>query len=138
MSQRVAVTVALSGLLLAAPSALAAAPDWNAVADVEEIQVLTTNEDGTSRETTIWLAVVDGQGYIRTSGSTTWGDNVERDPDIRLRIEGQEYPLYATFVTDEALREQVVQTFRAKYGWIDGFLGFFRGREPRIMRLDPR
>jgi len=130
--------LAFSIALGAAPPAGAAGPDWTQVADVEEIHVLTLDEDGSSRETKIWLTVLDGQGYIRTSRSTTWGGNVEREPEIALRIEETEYPLRASFVTDEALREQVVASFRAKYGWTDGFLNFMRGSNPRIMRLDPR
>ena len=127
-------------LALCATAALRAGaqtPDWVALAEVEEIEVLTANEDGSARETTIWLAVLDGQGYIRTGG-TRWGDNVERSPEIVLRIEGTESPVRATFVTDPTLREGVVATFRDKYGWIDGLLNVFRGREPRIMRIDPR
>jgi len=130
--------LAFSIALGATPLAGAAGPDWTQVADVEEIHVLTLDEDGSSRETKIWLTVLDGQGYIRTSRSTTWGGNVEREPEIALRIEETEYPLRASFVTDEALREQVVASFRAKYGWTDGFLNFMRGSNPRIMRLDPR
>ena len=124
--------------LLGAVAAGAAELDWNSVADVGQVRVLTTNQDGTPRETTIWLAVVEGQGYIRTSGWTTWGDNVERNPDIALRIGDTEHPLRASFVEDEALRARVVAAFREKYGWIDGLLNVFRGSKPRIMRLDPR
>ena len=116
----------------------AVGPDWNAVTAVKEVDVLTTNEDGNSRETTIWFTLLDGQAYIRTSGSTTWGDNVERNPDIALRIEEVEYLFHAAFITDEAKREKVVASFRKKYGWIDGFLNFVRGSSPRIMRLDSR
>ena len=123
--------------LLAGPASNAA-PDWAAVADVQEVQILTTNEDGSPRETTIWLAVLDGQGYIRTSQSTRWGGNAERQPEIALRIDGAEYPLRASFMTDDVLREQVVKAFREKYGWFDGFVNFVRGSSPRIMRLDPR
>ena len=132
------VLLAALACLLGAVAADAAEIDWNSVAEVKEVRVLTTNEDGTPRETTIWLAVVDGQGYIRTSGWTKWGDNVERNPDIALRIGDTEYRLRASFVEDEALRERIVATFREKYGRIDGFLGVFRGSKPRIMRLDPR
>jgi len=124
--------------LLAAVAAGAAEFDWNSVADVEEVRVLTTNQDGTPRETTIWLAVVDGQGYIRTSGWTTWGDNVVRNPDIALRIGDTEHLLRASFVEDEALRERIVATFREKYGRFDGFVNILRGSKPPIMRLDPR
>ena len=135
---RAGVLLGAVACLLVAVAAGAAELDWSSVAEVEEVRVLTTNEDGTPRETTIWLAVVDGQGYIRTSGWTTWGDNVERNPDIALRIGDAEHPLRASFVEDEALRERVVATFREKYGRFDGFLDIFRGSKPRIMRLDPR
>jgi len=124
--------------LLGAVAVGAAELDWNSVADVEEVRVLTTNEDGTPRETTIWLAVVDGRGYIRTGGWTKWGDNVARNPDIALRIGDTEHSLRASFVEDEALRERIVAAFREKYGWSDGFLDVFRGSKPRIMQLDPR
>ena len=124
--------------LLGALGAGAAELEWNSVADVEEVLVVTTNEDGTPRETTIWLAVVDGQGYIRTGGWTKWGDNVVRNPDIALRIGDTEHPLRASFVEDAALRERIVAAFREKYGRFDGFLNVFRGSRPPIMKLDPR
>ena len=73
--------------MLGALAAGAAELDWNSVADVEEVRVVTTNEDGTLRETKIWLAVLDGQGYIRTSGWSRWGKNVVRNPDVALRID---------------------------------------------------
>jgi len=138
--RRGALAPILIGLLclLGAAGATAAAPDWGSVADVEEVEVLTTNQDGTTRTTTIWLVVLDGSGYIRTSRSTTWGDNIERDPQLVLRIEGVEYPLRADFVEDEGLRERIVTAFREKYGWFDGLVDAFRGSNPRIMKLDPR
>ena len=121
----------------AAPAALAEAPDWNAVADVEQIEVLTQNEDGSRRETTIWLIVVDGEAHIRT-GNTRWGGNVVRNPELFLRIQGTEYPLRAEFVEDDAERELIVAAFREKYGWFDGFMNVFRGARPRIMRMVER
>jgi hypothetical protein len=138
MSRTSSLLFVLALALCAPLGAQAAGPDWSAVAEVDEVDVLTADEDGGARDTVIWLAVLDGQGYIRTSRSTTWGGNVERQPEIALRIEGQEYALQASFVTDDALREQIVAAFRTKYGWTDGFLNFVRGSNPRIMRLDPR
>ena len=128
----------IAGLVLSAGIAAAEAPDWTAAADVEEVQVLTTDVDGEPRETIIWLAVVDGRGYIRTSRSTTWGGNVERDPELVLRVEGREHPLRAVFVEEEATRARVIGTFREKYGFSDAFIGIIRGSHPRIMRLEPR
>ena len=73
------------------------------------LRLVTTNEDGTPRETTIWLAVVDGQGYIRT-GHTHWEGNIERNPDVVLRIDNAEYPLRAEFVQDPDLKAWATKT----------------------------
>ena len=104
---------------------------------METVKVLTHDEDGEVRETKVWLAVVNGEGYLRTGG-TRWGGNVERDPDIVLRIGASEYALRAEFVEDDALRQRVTEEFRAKYGFSDRMISVFRGGRPRIMRLLPR
>jgi hypothetical protein len=116
------------------------APDWDALSEVERIEIVTHDEDGDVRETTIWFAVVDGQGFVRSGESARWSDNVVRDPNVALRIERVEYPLVADFIEDDALRERVVAAFREKYGWTDGFLHFLRvrGDHPRIMHMLPR
>ncbi|MHC4819725.1 MAG: hypothetical protein ACYTF8_16895 [Planctomycetota bacterium] len=136
MTGRLAILSMLACMVWPA-AAPAEAPDWAAAADVRVVNVVTLDEDGDTRDTKVWLAVVDGQGYIRTGG-TTWGDNVERDPLLVLRIEGTEYPLRAEFVEDDAQREGIVASFREKYGWTDGMFNIFRGSRPRIMRLLPR
>ncbi len=123
-------------LAAAGGSARAEAPDWNAIADTAVIS--TTNENGSTRRTTIWLVVVDGEAYIRTSRSTRWGGNVERDPDVVLRGGDTDYRVRASFVEDEALRARIVESFREKYGWTDAVANVMRGSHPRIMRLDAR
>ncbi|MBW2273021.1 MAG: hypothetical protein JRG96_07100 [Deltaproteobacteria bacterium] len=123
-------------LALAAPTG-AADIDWDPYAEVRVAEVLSSNEDGSTRTTKVWLAVVDGQGYIRT-GHTGWGANVTRNPDIVLRIEDAELPLRVHFVEDPALRERVVQTFREKHGFKDAMIALIRGSHPKIMRLDSR
>jgi len=124
-------------LLLASGAAFAAEPDWAEIADQQTVQVITTDPDGDGRETKIWVVVLDGVGYIRTSRSSTWGDNVELNPDIGLRVTGQDYPLRATFIEQPAERERIVTGFEAKYG-ANPLLNFIRGNDPRIMRLDSR
>ncbi len=128
----------LCALLLAfiATPAAAAAPDWNAAAEVDTVEIVTADEDGSARETTIWLAVVDGHGYIRTS-DTSWGANIVRNPEVTLRIGESEYPLRVEFVEDDALRARIEQTFRAKYGFSDSWIAMFRSERPKIMRLQP-
>ncbi len=129
----VAVVIAAAG-----GSARAAAPDWNAIADADTVVISTTNENGSTRRTTIWLVVVDGEAYIRTSRSTRWGGNVERDPDVALRGGDSVYRVRASFVEDEPLRARIVESFREKYGWTDAVANLMRGSHPRIMRLDAR
>jgi len=131
------VGLATALLLLVALPAFAEDLDWAAVADRETIHVLTHDADGDARETTIWLLVLDGEGYIRTSRKTTWGDNVERDPEIAIRIGDAEYPVRAHFIEDPDERVRIVAGFDAKYGssWL---FDFIRGDDPRIMRIEPR
>jgi hypothetical protein len=134
---RLSFVTALCAALWLPLAAAAEGPDWDAVRDVGTIEVVTHDEDGDVRETTVWFAVVDGQGFIRTGGST-WGENISRDPHLVLRIEGVEYPLRADFIEDEALRARIIAAFREKYGWSDGFVDFVRGSHPKIMHMLPR
>jgi len=126
----------LLALLLASP-ALAEVPDWPSVADVDTVQVVTADEDGELRDTTVWLLVVDGQGYIRTGG-TRWGTNVRRDPQLELHVGDASYALRADFIEDGPRRQRIEDGFREKYGFSDAVAGLFRGGEPLIMRLEPR
>lgn len=137
MSLRELLAVGLLAAIGTAGNTALADVDWNDFTDVEEVSVVTTDEDGEIRETTIWIIVVDGAAYIRT-GSTRWGRNVERDPGLILHVEGREIPVEVDFVTDEALRDRLVAIFREKYGFSDAFISLFRGSNPKIMHLTPR
>ena len=125
--------------LVAAVSILAIAaaaepPDWRALADLDTVSVASSNPDGTLRYTTVWIVVVDGRAYIRT-GNTTWGENVVRDPAVKLVIGEQEHALRVDFVEAEDERALVTAAFNAKYGWTDIVVSWFRGARPKIMRL---
>ena len=126
-------------VLLAAVSGASGedAIEWDRYSEEGTVTVLTSNEDGSTRETKVWLAVFEGQGYIRT-GKTRWGGNIERNPEIVLRIGETELPLRVEFVTDEAERDGVKAALRAKHGFSDWILSPVRGRNPKIMRLMPR
>jgi hypothetical protein len=113
------------------------APDWPTVAEAQTVEVVTVDEDGDRRETTVWLVVVDGEGYIRTGG-TRWGKNLQRDPQLVLRTGEQEWPLRIAAVEDETQREIITAAFREKYGFSDAMIGLVRGSNPTIMRLLPR
>ncbi len=132
--------------LLATLGALAAQagsplPNWKNFAALDTIQVVTSDDDEehARRETTIWLAVLEDQGYIRT-GATTWGANVRRDPNLVVVMDGVDYELRAVPIPDGELYDAVTQVFRSKYGFMDTAIGLFRGigGTPTIMRLEGR
>lgn len=109
---------------------------WASVADEEVPEIVTLDPDGDLRETKLWLVVVDDAGFLRTSG-TRWLANIQRDPNVVLRIGGAAHPLRADPVGDPALVARVEAAFRAKYGFQDRMVGIFPG-EPTILRLGPR
>jgi hypothetical protein len=129
-------TLAIAGFvaILALAASATEPPDWSSIADLDTVLVATNNADGTLRYTTVWIVVVDGRGYLRT-GNTTWGDNVARDPAVRLVIGETEHELRADFVEADDERALVMAAFNEKYGWSDTMIGWFRGPRPTIMRL---
>jgi hypothetical protein len=137
---RLARFVSVAALLLAAPSLRAAEPapsDWTPLAAIETIQVLSENADGTPHETTVWLAVSDGRGFIRT-GDTSWYPNLGRKPEIAVRVDGKEYAVRAELVEDQTLHDEVNAVFRAKYGWSDVFVDWLFPGDGHVVRLAPR
>jgi hypothetical protein len=120
--------------LVLASVSYAAAPDWSELADLETVEVISTDEDGGSRLTTIWIVVRDHQAYVRTGG-TIWGDNVEREGRLRLRLPEGEYPLRAEKVLSASEIESVEAAFAEKYGSSDWWSGLVRFGETRIFRL---
>ena len=126
----------LLALGLASPAA-AAEPAWSELAAEDVVTVVTRNEDGSARETKVWIVEVDGKAYMRT-GNTRWYRNVARDPEVGLRAAGQELALRATPVEDDALRARIESTFAAKYGFTDRLRGWFVWGRSNIMELGPR
>jgi hypothetical protein len=110
--------------LLFAVSVRAAEPDWKSLAEEDTIEIVTHDEDGDVRETTVWVGVLDGVPYVRTTESR-WLENIGRDPNVLVRVAGAEYPLRADAIVDTELRARVDAVFRAKYGFMDKMLGWF-------------
>jgi hypothetical protein len=129
----------IPSLILAACSLLiaispAGAADWESHADVDTVVVVTTDEDGETRETTIWLLVLDGEAYIRT-GDTSWARNLERGSSLTLQVASESIATGFARVEDEALFERIEQGFREKYGWSDRMVGWMPGTGTRAYRL---
>jgi len=80
------------------------------------IWVVTTDPEARPRTTRLWLVVLDGFRYLRTS-DTPWSHDIERDPSFLLLARSVSYPVTATRVpygTDEHAR--AVEAFGEKYG----------------------
>lgn len=126
-----------SVLCLAAASAGAGAFDWTPFAEEDVVQILTVDPDGEPRETKIWIVVVDDAGYIRTNDSR-WLANLRRDPETTLRVRGEEVPMRVAFVEEAERKARIEEAFKAKYGFVQRVMSFFRIQEPTVMRVAPR
>lgn len=133
-----AVAFAASLGIGAPASAASPPPDWEQVADVGTIQIRTTDENGTVRERTIWLIVLEGQGYVRAGGASGWDSNIDAVPEVEVQIDDVWYELLATRIPEGETYDAVKAAMRAKYGLSDAIIGIFRnvGGTPRILRLD--
>jgi hypothetical protein len=130
----VRATLFVLAMLLAFAAGAAPKFDWNQFADTQTVEIVSTDEDGGSRLTTVWIVVLDHQAYIRTSG-TIWGDNVEREGKLRFRDGSAELSLRAEKVLVPSEVERVVAAFREKYGTTDALMQIFRFGETRVFRL---
>ena len=128
----------LAGLALAVALAVAsgahAGPDWTRVAELGTVEVISTDEDGGSRLTTVWIVVIDHSAYLRTGG-TKWGDNVEREGQLKLRVPQGEFTLRTEKLRAASEIANVEAAFAEKYGNSDWWSGLVRFGETRIFRL---
>jgi hypothetical protein len=134
--EAIAFVAALVGLF--APGASRADGfDWTPFEQEDVIQVLTHDEDGELRDTTVWVVVLDGSGYVRTNASR-WLENIQRNPEVQVRVRGYDYLMRAEEVRATALRESVEGAYKKKYGLLQRTMSLFRFREPTVLRLVPR
>lgn len=124
-------------LLLSAPFASAEYPDWESIADVGVIEVVTHDADDDVREAKVWFVLVEGVPYLRTNGSR-WLDNLRRDPNLVLRIDGRDYEARAEEVPGDEIVEAVDAASAEKYGWQERVIHPFRMAKPDILRILPR
>jgi len=100
---------ALSGPVQSAPS------DWSFTNDVENIQLETRPEDPYS--VTLWGVGVGSDFYVASGGGTesTWAQNIDANPDVRLRVGDDVYELLAVRTQEPADRERFLAAARLKY-----------------------
>ena len=130
--------LSLAFVLAVAAGAAAAGSDWQPFAGADVVRVVTQDEDGRERDTKVWFVVVEGDGFVRTDDSR-WLANIRRGSPVALRLEEEtERRVRAEEVADPALTAAVEEAFKAKYGFVQRVMSFFRVREPTVLRLRPR
>ena len=131
-------TVACLGLLLAlAGAARAAALDWQHAQGQDVVEILTHDEDGELRETSVWIVAFDGHGYVRTNDSR-WLANIRRGSSVALRLGEDEYAVAAREPDDAAIDKRVEEQFKQKYGFMQRVMSAFRMREPTLLEFTAR
>jgi hypothetical protein len=126
--------IAATVLLALAGSARAAELDWQRFQDEDVIEIVTHDEDGALRETSIWIVSFDGHGYVRTNDSR-WLANIRRGSSVALRLGEDEFPVTAREPNDAALTARVEEGFKQKYGFTQRVMSVFRMTEPTLLEL---
>ncbi len=115
----------------------AAAVEWKEFTKANTVTITTNNADGTPKQTTVWLIVLDGFPYVRTR-NTSWAENIARDPNVMLNVDKQDFLLRAVQVQDALLIERLQTAYREKYGLSDRLVGLMPAAGTKLFRLDAR
>jgi hypothetical protein len=92
-------------------------PDsWAFTDEVSTIQLETRPADPYS--VNIWVVAMGDFLYVHAGASrSTWVENMESDPNVRLRVEDAIYELTATRVEDQAEFDRFSDAYEKKYGY---------------------
>ena len=124
-------------LLVCAGAARAAGPDWQRAQEQSVVEILTRDEDGALRDTSVWIVTLEGRGYVRTNDSR-WLANIRRGSSVGLRLGEDEFAVAAREPNDAALTARVEEQFKQKYGFMQKVMSAFRFREPTVLELTAR
>jgi hypothetical protein len=65
----------------------------------------------------IWVIALDEHLYVHAgTNRSTWVENLETDPNVRMQIEGSVYELVAARVESQALFDRFSDAYEEKYG----------------------
>ena len=94
----------------------AAAPDsWVFTDSVDTIQLETRPGDPYS--VNIWVIALGGNLYVHAgTNRATWVENMEADPNVRLRVNDSIYELVASRVDDQDEFDRFSDAYERKYG----------------------
>ena len=111
------------------------------VANESTLEITTTGrKSGKPRTKPIWFVYDQGALYIQSGkdGKTHWYRNLQKTPQIRVKIGQLTLTGKAQFVTDPAETERVHDLFRSKYSLarVAGFVGSSIGHGKVILVAD--
>lgn len=122
-------------VLAGVPShALASDCTWEEVDTHKVIELETADADSSMRRTKVWIVLLDGVPYLRTSDSR-WLANLRRDAKLTVHAGECKINAAAEEVDVEGLVDAIDAASAIKYGWQQRLTRFFRYRTPEILRL---
>jgi hypothetical protein len=102
--------------------------DWTFTDDIEEIFIQTNTWYLLPHSTTIWGAEMGGDFYIGSYGykggdedKKRWENNVTRNSDATLRIDGKLYAVTVTPVTEPQIISRLDDRYNEKYDMVGTF-----------------
>lgn len=100
---------ALEGTAVATPDG------WSSTEAVKTVQLETRPADPYS--VNIWATAVDENLYVHAGANrSTWVENMEADPNVRLRVNDSIYELVASRVEGQAEFDRFSDAYERKYG----------------------
>jgi hypothetical protein len=95
---------------------MAASPDsWAFTDEVDTVQLETRPADPYS--VNVWVIALAENLYVHAGDNrTTWVENMETDPSVRLRIDASIYELLAARVEDQEEFDRFSDAYERKYG----------------------
>ncbi len=100
---------ALEGSLVATPD------DWSSTNAVDTVQLETRPADPYS--VNIWVIAIGESLYVHAGANrSTWVENMEADPNVRLRVNDSIYELVASRVEGQDEFDRFSDAYEQKYG----------------------
>jgi len=88
---------------------------WAFTDEVDTIQLETAPADPYS--VNIWVIALDGSLYVHAGANrSTWVENMEADPNVRLQVEQSIYELAAARVETQEEFDRFSDAYETKYG----------------------
>ncbi len=100
---------ALEGATVPAPNS------WDFTNDVKTVQLETLPSDPYS--VNIWVIALGESLYVHAGANrATWVENIEANPDVRLRVDDSIYELVASRVESQQEFDRFSDAYEQKYG----------------------